>query len=163
MTITGNAGINFNITETETTDTGEVTQEHDTAATLSALTLASTDVVYTISGTVGTTAFDFDLNAIDNASGTGYDMNVVRNQEGDMTTIKMVAIHNTHATGTISVGSPAATSFLTWNSNSDDFDIEAGACVAFAYTTAKTIGTDGKINLVADTASTSFEIYVLGT
>lgn len=161
MTTNGNAGITFNVTETTaTTDTGTVTQAHTIATTVSALTIESTDKVASISGTVGTTAFDLNLNDVSNQSGTGYDVNVVRNQEVDYTTMKQITIHNTDDTNTITVGPGSSNSFLA---ASEQITLSPGQAISLTYSTAKSVSTTGNISIVADAASTTFKTYLLGT
>ena len=164
MTISGTAGIDFDLQETANTDTGSIIQDYDVETDIANLTVSSTDLVYSMSGTIGTTAYDIDLNSIINATGTNYDLNVVRNQEGDYTTLKMLVIHNTTAvTNTLTFGSPAANSLFTWNSATDGITLDPTTSIAIALPTAKTISTNGKFNLVGSATGTTFEIYVLGT
>lgn len=160
-TIQGTVGIEFDIEETDlATATGNVVQDHTISTDVSAISLASTDTVYSVSGSVGTTAFDFDLNAVDNQSGTGYSTSVVRNNGGDFTTMKSIVIHNTHATGVITVTAAAANSFLT---ASEQITLKPGMSVNLLYTTAEAVSTNGKLNIVSDTATTTFKMYLLGT
>lgn len=162
-TYSGSAGITFDITETDTTtSTGSVTQEYIVSG-ISDLTLSTSDIVYSVYGSVGTTSFEFDLNSVSNQSGTGYSTSVIRNNAGDYTTLKMIVIQNTHASNTLTIGSPSANSLWTWNSSSDTIAIDAGAGMSFSYSTAKTISTNGKIKIVGSSASTTFKIFILGT
>lgn len=165
ITISGTAGAGFSVTETDDAlDTGTVSQLHKIETAISALTLEAADVVASLTMTASTTAFDIDFNDLQNATGTGYTVDVVRNQDVDLTSIKALIIHNTHATNTVTVGSPAANSLFTWASTSDSIVLDPNAAMAFYYelSSEKAITTNGKINFVASAVSTTFEIYVLG-
>ncbi len=164
MTTQGTVGILFDITEDDvTTATGDVTQEHAVPDAIASLSIATTDIVYSISGSVGTTAFDLNLNSLNNASGTGYSYTIIRNNEGDFTTVKSIVIYNSHASNTLVIGSPASTSLFTWSSTSATLSIDANTAMQWAFATAKTIGSNGKLNIVGSGASTTFLIYLLGT
>lgn len=159
----GNAGIRFDITENEvTTATGEVTQNHAIQANLSELTITSTDLVYSVSGTVGTTSFEFDLNDVNNQSGSDYSTQVVRNNDGDFTSLKQLVIVNTSSANTLTIGATASASLFTWHASNNTLAIDAGQAIAFAYSTAKTISTNGKLTIVGSAVSTTFKIFVLG-
>lgn len=163
MTLTGNAGISFDITEDDvTTATGEVTQVHSVPIAIGELTISASGIVYSISGSVGTTAFDLNLNAIDNQSGTGYSTSVIRNNAGDFTSLQQIVIYNTHASNGLIIGSPAANSLFTWGATNDTFTIPAGGSMTITYSTALTVGSNGKINIVGSAASTTFLVYILG-
>lgn len=163
MSTTGNAGVLFDITEQNvTTATGNVTQEHSIATAVAQLTIATTDIVYSVSGSVGTTAFDFDVTSVNNQSGTGYSTTVIRNNSGDFVTLKSLVIYNTHATNNLIIGSPAANSLFTWHSTSDYIYVEPGQAMTFVYSTAKSVGSNGKINIKGSSSATTFQIFILG-
>lgn len=163
MSLIGNAGITFDLTEEDVTvSTGTITQLHQISSSVGDLSVSSTDIVYSIAGSVGTTAFDLNLNAVDNQSGTGYSTQVVRNNSGDFTSLKMIAVYNTHASNTLLIGSPAANSLFTWHSTSDQLSIPSGGCFAMSLSTALTIGSNGKLNIVGSSSSTTFNIFIFG-
>lgn len=163
MSLSGEAGVKFALTE-EDSDTGSGTllQTYSAATAIGDLTVSTTDIVYTVTGSVGTTAFDFNLNSVNNQSGTGYSTTVIRNNSGDFTTAKMLVVYNTHASNGLKFGSSSANNLLTWNSTSDNVTIPAGAAICFTFGTTLTIGSNGQFNLVGSGAATTFEIYILG-
>lgn len=163
MTLTGSAGISFELTDTDSdTGTGTVEQVVEVASTIGSLTVDTDDIVYSITGSVGTTAFDLNLNDVNIQSGTGYATVVVRNNNGDFTTLKMLVIHNTHASQNIVIGSPAANSLLTWGATNDTLTIPAGGAFCFLFSSELTISTNGKLNIVGSSAATTFKAYVFG-
>lgn len=163
MSVNGNAGVSFDVAETDiTVATGTVTQTHAVESSIAELTISSTALVYSISGSVGTSAFDLNLNALDNQSGSGYSTTVIRNNAGDFTTLQMIVIHNKHASNNLIIGSPSANSLFTWNSASDGLAIPPGGAFSMTLPTALTIGSNGKLNFKGSSASTTFEVYILG-
>ena len=164
-TITGNAGLRFNLTESDTTtDTGTVTQTYTIEDSVGDLTLTDSDKIFTITGTIGTSAVTLDLNDIANTSGgadaTAYDLEVTRNQDGDLTTIKALFVHNKSTSATVTLSPADATSFLP---ASEQITIPSGCANGFSYGTAQTISTSGQFKIVSDTTTTTVEIYILGT
>jgi hypothetical protein len=163
ITNTGTAGIDFDITqEDDALATGSSTHRHNVEDSIESLLLESDDIVASALGSVGTTEFEIDLNDFDDETGGDYSFSVVKDQSVDFTSIKAIVIHNKHASNELRLGSPAANSFFSFNTNSDYIGIEAGGAAMFVFSTAKTVGTDGKFSLVADAANTNFEVYVLG-
>lgn len=162
MTLNGNAGVLFDVTDSQTTATGSIQQILEVPVAIGQLTIVTTDIAYSISGSVGTTAFDLNLNAVDNQSGTGYSTTVIRNNSGDFTTLKQIVIYNTHATQNLIIGSPAATSLFTWGATNDTLAISPGGFIVMGYSSALTIGSNGKLNIVGGAASTTFKIWILG-
>lgn len=163
MSLAGAVGINVALTETLTsTGTGTLVQTYATDTAIAQLTVATTDLIYTITGSVGTTAFDIDLTSINNQSGTGYTTTVVRNNAGDFINIKQITIYNTHATQTIKIGSSAANNFFTWQGTSNYIVIPAGGAFTMTYSTAAAVSTNGKFNLLGSGATTSLKIFIFG-
>lgn len=163
MSTTGNAGVLFNITEEAvTTATGTVTQLHEVPTAIGELVIDTDDIVYSVSGSVGTTAFDFNLNSVNNQSGTGYTTSVIRNNDGDFTSLKQLVIYNTHATQNIILGSSASSNLFTWHSTSDTIVILPGQSMTFTYGTELTISTNGQFNLKGSNSTTTFKMWILG-
>lgn len=163
MTITGNVGVLFNLDEQATLATGTIEQTYAVPDAIGQLTITEeTDQPYSVTGSVGTTAFDFDLTAINNQSGTGYSTSVIRNQGGSYTTVKTIVIYNTHASNNLILGASSANNFFTWNATSNTIAIVPGEAKAFIYSTAVTVGSNGKFNLKGGGASTTFQLYLLG-
>lgn len=163
MTLNGNAGVLFDVTDSQTTATGTVEQVMEVPVAIGQLEITESDIAYSVSGSVSTTAFDFDLNNINNQSGTGYSTVVIRNNDGNFTTLKQIVVYNTHATQTIVLGASSANNLFTWNATNNGITIEAGESKTFTYSAAKTIGSNGKFNLVGSGSTTTFKIWVLGT
>lgn len=163
MTLTGTAGLDMNLTDTDSdTGTGSVAQIVSTDDEIKSLTVSSSDIVYSITGIVGTTSFDLNLNAVDNQSGTGYSTTVVRNNSGDFTSLKMLVLYNTHASNSLLIGAPSSNSLLTWNSTSDTLSIPPGGAFAFVFSTALSIGSNGKIEIFGSSGSTTFKVFIFG-
>lgn len=159
----GTAGLDFTITETDVSvDTGNVTQEHQMPVSVRNLTVDIGDLVYSVSGSVGTTPFDFNVNSVNNQSGSGYETQVIRNNDGDFSNLKMISIVNTHPSNNLLIGSPSANSLFTWNSTSDTLVIPPNTGFAFAYGSAKAVSSNGLLEIVASSADTTFQIFVLG-
>ena len=163
ITISGTVGVDFDVTESDDAlSTGTIVQNHTVEDAIKNLTLESDDLPSSISGTVGATAFDLDLNDVHDQAGAGFAVSVVRNQSVDYTSIKSIVFHNKSTVNNLRIGSPAADSFFTWNTTSDFIEIEPGGAMTFVYSTPKVVSTTGKINILASGATTPFEIYILG-
>ena len=161
--ISGTVGVNFDVTESDDDlSTGTITQRHTVEDSIKNLLLEIDDVPSSISGSVGTTNFDLDLNDVQDQSGSGFTLSVVRNQNVDYTSIKSIVIHNKSAVNTLILESPSVNSFFTFIMSNDGILIEPDSSMTFVYSTAKVVGTDGIIRIEASGASTPFEIYILG-
>lgn len=163
QTITGNVGTRFDITVCDTaTCTGQEDIAHQIESTVGDLTLTDDDYIISLCGTVGTTAIDgLDLNALSYITGTGYVLNARTNltQPVDLTTIKNITIHNKGTVEVITISDATATSFLP---ASEQITIKPGASAVIYNGPDFTIGVNGQIKIVSDTASTPIEIYIAG-
>ena len=163
MSITGFLGQKFDIVEYIETSTGEITQQHKTPDAINDLTIAEDDLVYSVSGTVGTTAFDFDFTDINNQSGTGYSTTVVRNNDGDLSGLKSFVLYNTSAANYLILGAASANNAFYWNDVDNGISIPPGASYMFSFTSPLSIdSTHRLINIDASASSTSFLMYILG-
>lgn len=162
--ITGNAGINFSITETDAAAlTGTKTQLHQPADAIRDMTFLTTDLVASWSGYVGTTEANLVLNALANITATGCVIKMVNATAplASAVAVRMLVFYNKHASQNITIKAAAAgNSFLT---ASEQITLLPGKAVALVYTTAKAISTDINIGILGAGALTDIEIYALCT
>ena len=163
MTVYGNAGVLFNITEEADTTTGTVIQVQEVPVAIGTLDIDEDDLVFSVDGSVGTTVFTFNLNAIDNQSGTGYSTQVVRNNDGDLSYLKALVIYNSHASNNLILGSAASANLFTWHSATDSIIIAPGQAQTFIYSSAISVVAAGSFKLTGSAASTTFQMWILGT
>ncbi len=155
----GNVGLKFRVIETDTAlPTGNIVQTHELESSVGELTLSATGLVASISGYIGVTAKDIDLNNLVNQSGADYDFEVVRNQNVDFTTISAIVFHN-KSTNSLIVADAAATSFFPAN---EQRTVLAESGEEIVYPTPVTFGANGLINIVGSGLTTTFEMYIYG-
>lgn len=163
-TITGSLGIDLDITETnDGLTTGTITRRVKVDDAIKSIDLADSDIIVGAYGSVGTTPFDVDMNDLDDDSGSGYTLSVDRDQNVDLTTLKTVVIHNTHASNNLKFINASANGFLTWEGVDNFITIPAGASITLTFSTALTLSTSGKFALEGSAADTSYELYFVGT
>lgn len=163
MSITGFSGQKFDIVEYVETSTGDISQQHKTPDAISDLTISEDDLVYSVYGSVGTTAFNFDFTDINNQSGTGYSTQIVRNNDGDLTGLKSFVLYNTSDSNNIILGSASANNAFSWLDVDNGIIIPPGASFMLVFTTALTIdSTHRLISIDASSSSTTFLMYILG-
>lgn len=163
MTLSGNAGLYFNLSESNiATGTGTVSQTYTVESSVGNITLSTSDVVYTLYGVVGANSYQLNLNSINSISGagTGIDMRTVRNEYGDYNNIKYFVVHNTDTTKSLTL-KPGATS--SYFAASEQITLKPGMGVGLAYGYPETVGaTSSVISIVGSAGSTQHEIYILG-
>lgn len=162
-TLTGTAGVNFNITTTNTSDntgTSTILHEPDSAVTSVTYTNSSYSVAY--AGQVGTSGTTIDLYAIADANDGTYYMRLDNGTSGiSYASILSIVIHNKATSGTITIQPGATNSFLT---ASEQITLAAGQAIQLVYSTAKTVSnTIRNFKLVGSTTNMNCEVYILGS
>lgn len=162
-TLTGDAGLYFDITESgSTTVTGTVTQTYQVSTTVGSITVTTADVSVAVYGYVGANSYQLNLNNISNVSGagTGIAMVVARNQAVDLANLKYIVIHNADSTNNITIAKGATSSFLP---ASEQITLKPGMGVGLAYSNQETVGaTSCVMSIVGGAASTYHEIFIIG-
>lgn len=163
MSVTGFSGQKFDIVEYVETSTGEISQQHKTPDAINNLTISEDDLVYSIYGSVGTTAFDFDFTDINNQSGSGYSTQVVRNNDGDLSGVKSFVLYNTSENNNLILGSASTNNAFSWLDVDNGLIIPPGASFMLVFPDPLTIDSTHKlISIDASSASTTFLMYILG-
>ena len=157
----GTVGLNFNVTETNTdTSTGSASIVTSIETGISSLTLASTDNVIAMAGTIGTSAATIDLFALANVTAGSDTMKVVKGtQPITFVAMKSIVIHNKAATGTITVEPGASNPFLAATTK---VIVDAGQAIQLVYPTAVTVSATVRNIKLTGSVSCAAEIYLLG-
>lgn len=160
-TLIGNAGLLFNVTETNTTTaTGSSIVQSSIESSVGDLVITNTDYSIGLSGTVGTTAQTLNLNSIQNISGGVDAMSAVSvTTPIALTALKCLHVHN-KSLGTITLTPSVSNPFLTAG---EQITIPSGCAVGLSYGTAQTVsGTVKNIDITGSIDGLACEIYILG-
>jgi hypothetical protein len=163
MAITGVVGANFRLTDTADTATGDVTQLHITPSAIRDMVLPENAIVYSVTGTIGNGSnFDFDFNSVNNQAGSVYDTQVVRNNDGDFTSLKSFVLYNSGANPLL-FGASSANNLFIWNNTNNWIVISPSQSVMMCFPTPLTVGaSSSKINLKSSSGDVSFSMWILG-
>ena len=162
MTLIGTFGIQFDTKFEGDTGTGRAVIQHQFPST-GTITVESTDKAASITGTIGTSEREIDLNNLVNADNADYDFDVVRDQEVDFTTMKGIVLYNTHATQYLQFHAPSSNSLLTFGETSNFMQIPPNSYIALGFVTALTLNANGVIAIKGEDESTSFTLLMIGT
>ena len=157
----GNAGLLFNVTETNTTTaTGSSIVQSSIESSVGDLVITNTDYSIGLSGTIGTTTQTLDLNSIQNISGGVDAMNAISvTTPIALTSLKCMHVHN-KSVGTITLTPNVTDSFLTIG---EQITIPSGCAVGLSYGTAQTVSATVKnIDITGSANGLACEIYILG-
>lgn len=162
ITISGNAGVGFNITVTDTAaSTGTKTVNYAVESSVGDLTYTNASGVFAWAGKVGTAGTTLNLNAIADANDGTYYLRLDNNTSGTaLTSCSTIVVHNKHAAAVITLQPGATNSFLT---ASEQVTIPAGAAIQYSWGTAKTVSASlCNLKLISNVLNTDVEVYVLG-
>jgi hypothetical protein len=162
MSVNGNAGVSFNITEEVDTDTGRIVQVQSVPSAIANLLIDSEDIVYSISGEVGPTPITIDLGDVNNQSGADYSITVVRNNDGDFSYLKALVVYNTDIENSIIIGAASSENLFTWNGASDGIRVEPLQAMTFIYPEEISISSAGKFKLTGSAEGATLKMWILG-
>lgn len=162
ITITGEAGANFDLTVTDTaTATGTKVVTFETPTAIKSVTYTNSSKVATFDGAVGTSGTTIDLYSLNDATDSTYYLYLQDNTSPIvLSSCSIIIIYNKSA-NVLTVQPGASNSFLT---ASEQVTIPAGAAIMYCYgTTAKTVdATHRNIKIVADVVDSDCQIFILG-
>lgn len=164
ITISGSAGNQYDITTTDTaTTTGSKTVNHKTEDSIRTVTFTNSSKSVAYSGSVGVTATEIDLSALNDFTG-GTDTIYLQDNTPPiaLTSLRVLCFHNKGTSGNLKITPASSDSLLT---TSEQISVEPGASAQIVYGTAKTITSDTNDKFEIEgtsTGSISCEIYILG-
>lgn len=162
ITISGNSGSRFNITETNTDITvGNSTVTYSVDSSISDLTLTNSDKVIAFYGTIGTTPIDLNLQALTAMTGGVDTITPAKTTTPiSLNSIKTILVHNKAASGTIVLNPGTANPFFP---ASEKITVQAGCAIALEYAVAQTVDASTKtIKFTGSVNALSVELFLLG-